>query len=96
MEKDKTIIELTNKINHHAEWSSLQIVDFWEADLCAIGLKKENRLIYINTYNYVGATEIKYDLVLELLKDNKHSTVVRAIREVSETQLFTEIKQFLA
>ncbi len=96
MEKDKTILELINKINQHAEWSSLEIVDFWEGDFCAIGLKKENRLIYINTYNYVEATEIKYDLDLELLKGNEHSTIVRTIRGVSQTQLFTEIKQFLA
>lgn len=96
MEKDKSITVLIDKINEDTALNGFEVVDYWEGDLCAIGLKKGNRLVYINTYNSPGTAEMKYDLDLELLQPDEPYNVVKAIREVSETQLFKEIQQFLA
>ena len=66
MKKDETIIQLIKKLDVIIKYNSIEIVDYWDADLCAIGLKKENRLVYISTYNYLNNKTIKYDIDLEL------------------------------
>jgi hypothetical protein len=59
MEKDKTIIELIERLKFKVNFALLEIVDNWEVDLCAIGLKKGNKLVYISTFNYVKNNEMK-------------------------------------
>ncbi|MCT3674405.1 hypothetical protein CMU40_01135 [Elizabethkingia anophelis] len=49
-------MENKNSINY-------TIVDFWDADITAIGLKFENVLFYISTFNYNNINQ--YDLILE-------------------------------
>lgn len=96
MKKDKTIIELIKRIEQYSDLKDIQVVDYWEADLCAIGLKKEDKLMYIGTYSYVDNEMIKYDIDLEVVKDNGSYTVLKEIRGIPEAQLFVEIKQYLA
>ncbi|WP_221391484.1 hypothetical protein [Dyadobacter sp. NIV53] len=67
MEKDKTITNFLDRLNLKNSTFSLEVVDFWESDNCAIGLKKENKLIYISTFNFFDKTPIKYDFDLELI-----------------------------
>ncbi len=78
------------------DFSSLEVVDFWEADLCAIGLKKNNRLVYISTYNITKNDRSGYDFDLETIEEGSDGfNVVRGGRNVSEIQLINEIKMFL-
>ncbi len=96
MEKDITIINLIKNLKTQINFDKIEIVDYWNADLCAIGLKNLNRLIYISTLEYQGDNK-KYDYDLELLdeKDGEKIQVVKKGRKVSEPELVDEIKSFL-
>jgi len=93
MEKDKTILAFIEKLKMITAFHLVEIIDHWEGDLCAIGLKRENKLVYINTFH----ADKKYDYDLELL--NPHNTeklhIVKEGRAVSEDELISEIKFFL-
>ena len=68
--KDKTIHDLLAKLRSRFGEDSFEIEDYWEADLCAIGIvNPTNRrsLAYISTY---GLPEAQYYLELELLADS--------------------------
>ena len=97
MEKDKTILEFIDRLKLIVNFTSLEIVDYWEADLCAIGLRKGNKLIYISTFNDVGNSEMKYDFDLEIIDENEKEklNVVKLGRNVSEKKLVSEVKLFL-
>ena len=70
MEKDKTIIKLLQRLKLTIDFTSLEIVDYWEIDLCAIGIRKGNKLVYISTFNYVEDDEVRYDFDLEIIDEN--------------------------
>jgi putative N-acetylmannosamine-6-phosphate epimerase len=95
-EKDKTITELINKLKLVINFNLIDIVDYWDADLCAIGLKKGNRLVYISTYGYIHDEKIKYDFDLELINETSEDKieVVKEGRGVSEIDLAAEIVMF--
>jgi len=96
MEKDKTILNLIERLKLLINFALLEIVDYWEADLCAIALKKENKLVYISTFNYAENKELNYDFDFELMdiNDKEKFKVVRIGRNVSEEELVNEIKHF--
>ena len=93
MEKDATVLELLDRLRSVLDFDLVEIVDYWDADLCAIGLKTGNRLVYINTFN----SDATYDYYLELLDPhNKESyNVINKGRGVSETVLTSVIKEYL-
>jgi hypothetical protein len=96
MEKDKTILNLIERLKLIINFNVIQIVDYWQADFCAIGLKKGNKLIYISTYSY-DVNNIKYDYDLEIINEEKEDNinVVKEVRSVSEDELVKDIKFFL-
>ena len=94
MEKDVTILKLLEKLKLNFNFNSIEIVDYWEADLCAIGLRKENRMVYISTFNYYDNVVLSYDFDLEII-DKQKSQIFKIGRNVSEAQLLAEIKLFL-
>lgn len=49
--------------------SGYELVDYWDADTTAIGLKKGKILIYISVYNY-SETEL-YDFIIEEFETGK-------------------------
>jgi hypothetical protein len=61
---------LFNKYNE-----KILIKDFWDADLCAIGLsdKTEKYLIYISTF---GLPIDRFNVVLENIPDNKENSLI--------------------
>ena len=71
----------------------MEIVDYWEADFCAIGIKRGNRLIYISTFKDAE----RYDYDLELLNEQKMDDikVIKEGRGVSEDVLINVLKEFL-
>ena len=97
MEKDITILELIERLKLSVNFTLLEIVDYWEADLCAIALKKENRLVYISTFNYADKKELYDDFDLELIDENDKEKfkVIKTRRNASEDDLVNEIKLFL-
>lgn len=98
MEKDKTIIGFLKRIQSFINLYSLEIVDYWNADICAVGLKKGNKLIYIATFNFNVQIPIKYDYDLEMADDlaTDNYKVVKKGRAVTERELLTEIESFLS
>ena len=93
MEKDQTIIALVNNLEKLPKYYLIEFVDNWDADLCAIGIKRGSRLVYISIYNGNG----KYDYDLELLDtvNIEKLNVIKEERGVSEEDLINEIKRFL-
>jgi len=92
-EKDESILDLIDRLGKAADLTGTEIVDHWEADLCAIGIKKENRLVYVSTYN--GKDALYYEL--ELLNDievDKY-TVLQRGNDVAENVLISIIKEYL-
>jgi len=95
MEKDKTIMALIARLKLSINFALVEIVDYWEPDLCAIGVKRKDKLVYVSTYNYINEKLILYDYDLELVSDNNQIRVVKESRRVSEDNLIDEIKDFL-
>ena len=97
MNKDKTIVNFVRELMLIIDMKSIQIVDHWDADLCAIGLAKGNKLIYVSTYNYINEDVCRYDYDLETLKelDLDKLEVVKEGVGVSETELIHELRAFL-
>ena len=98
MEKDKTILEFIEKLKLKVNTELFEIIDYWDADLCAIGLKKGNRLIYLSTYNYILEDIIKYDFHFEII-DKLQKDKIQILKEgraVSEDEIFCEVRAFLA
>ncbi|OPC55107.1 hypothetical protein DSC47_11190 [Elizabethkingia miricola] len=63
------------------------IVDFWDADITAIGLKFENVLFYISTFNYNNINQ--YDLILE---DCDTGEIIETEKIVSYENLVKKMK----
>lgn len=97
MEKDITILKLIERLKLIINFSLLKVVDYWKADLCAIGLTKGNKLVYISTFNYAENEELTYDFDLEIIDENDKEkiSVVKIGRNVSEDELVNEVQLFL-
>jgi hypothetical protein len=96
MEKDKTILDLLKRLRSVVNFDLLQTVDYWEADLCAIGIRRGKRLIYISTYNYLNK-QLRFDYDLEVLDniDESNFKLIKEARQASEDELVIDIKKFL-
>jgi hypothetical protein len=66
MEKDESIVGFISRIKSNEQLSGIEIVDYWDSDLCSFGLKKNDRLVYISTFNYVNKSFVKYDFDFEM------------------------------
>ncbi|CDN73643.1 hypothetical protein [Elizabethkingia anophelis] len=75
-------MENKNSINY-------TIVDFWDADITAIGLKFENVLFYISTFNYNNINQ--YDLILE---DCDTGEIIETEKIVSYENLIKKMKDY--
>ncbi|MDP3146606.1 MAG: hypothetical protein Q8N66_14450 [Bacteroidota bacterium] len=94
MRKDITIENLIKKLKQKMSIDDLEIVDYWDADLCAIGLKKGNKLIYINTFNSLPSRPV-YDYDLEILTNKIDKfQVIKKARRVTEEEIIKAVKEF--
>ncbi len=96
MEKHQSILDLLKRLESTiVDFSHLKIVDFWDGDLCAIGLQKGNKLVYISTYLYLHLAKCRFDFDFEILnKEVDKLDVIREARNVSEVELIKEIATF--
>ena len=94
LNKHQSIINFLRQL--HLLNIQLDIVDYWEADRCAIGLKKDNKLTYISTYNYINEEVIKYDYDFEIYDTAKPDTIhiVKSKTGISSIEFIIEIKVF--
>ena len=92
--KDITIENFLKNLKNALDTSQVEVIDLWEADTCAIGIKKKNKLIYISTYNYFENEPIRYDFDFEIINKNKLE-VIKERRGVTEKELLNEINIFL-
>ena len=96
MEKEKTLIDLLEKLKLKANFNKIEFVDYWDGDLCAIGFKRGNRLVYLSSYNFASGKCEGYDYDFELLNEKiDELNVIKEARNVSEEELITDIKLFL-
>jgi hypothetical protein len=97
MKKDKTILDFVDRLKVNPTLTGLTLVDNWPSDLCAIGIQKGDKLVYISTFNFIDESDIKYDYDLEHIdkSDNSNIIVVKEGRGVTEQHLITELKSFL-
>ena len=98
MKKHISIARLLERLKLEIDFDAIDLVDYWEADLCAIGLKKGNRLIYISTFNYLTSKEPGFDVDFEIL-DGMATENLKAVntgRNVSEAELINEIRVYLS
>jgi hypothetical protein len=97
MIKDKSIFALVDKLKLIDHFNSVQVVDYWDADLRAIGFKRNNQLLYISTYNAHKNLGIRYYMELEVLDDNEDDkfTVIKRLQNLTETELINEVILFL-
>ena len=92
--KDITIENFLKNLKNALDTSQVEVIDLWEADTCAIGIKKKNKMIYISTYNYIENKLIRYDFDFEIINKNKLE-VIKERRGVTEKELLNEINIFL-
>lgn len=95
--KDKTIFDLLERLKLQTKFEKIEIIDHWDGDLCAIGLKKGIRMVYVNTFNITDDRTDGYDFDLELLNEQQPDelNVLKEGRHVTEEELIAVIKMFL-
>lgn len=106
--KDSSIITIVKRvINHFGEGffetyfsgDEEKLVDFWEADLFAIGLKRKQKVIHISTLNFKDRDldDMKYYIEFELIDEEtlEQTESVKEIDGVNADDLLQEIKKFV-
>lgn len=93
IEKDESITAFINRLELAADLAQVQFVDYWDGDLCAIGIRRENRLVYVSTYN--GKDNLYYELELLDETDVTNYTVLQRGDGVTEYVLISIIKEYL-
>lgn len=97
MIKDRSIIDLIEKLKLRINFNQIEIVDYWDGDLCAIGFKREERLVYLSSYNFANGISDGYDYDFELLNKQQvdNLNVIKEARNTKEEELIADIKEFL-
>ena len=97
--KDDTIIRIYKSIEERFGLNYFQHVDFWNADLFAIGLKKGSKLIYISTWDFKSLSigNMKYYLEFEIVDEISSQTkrTYKTYSGVTQEILLHEINLFL-
>ena len=97
MEKDKSILDLIEKLKIQTDFDKAEIVDHWEALLCCIGIKKGIRMVYIDGLNFSEGRINGYNYDLEILNEEQpdNINVIKEGRNVTEEELIAVVKAFL-
>jgi len=86
LKKDDQVKWIVSKLKKRFS-DQIIIKDYWEADLCAIGLADidEKYLIYLSTY---GSPNQKMDLIIEVLEnDNEQTKIIGEYKKISLSEL---------
>ena len=95
--KDKTILDLIEKLKLETDFDRVEIVDHWDGLLCSVGIKRGVRMVYIDSLNFRDGRIDGYDYDLEILNEEQpdHLNVIKEGLNVTEQELIAVIKQFL-
>ncbi|MEM8900736.1 MAG: hypothetical protein AAGC85_21660 [Bacteroidota bacterium] len=97
MVKDKSILDLIETLKSNFDNQILEIVDHWDADLYAIGIKKGSKLMYISTFESVVRNgDLQYYIELELINPSDQSPikVLKRRSGLTEMKLMKEVNAF--
>ena len=95
---DARIIQIVKYIQVNFSQDFFKIVDYWDGDLCAIGLQHEDKLIYISTYlmrsDENGAITYYSEFELIDLATLETKAQVNTFTMITKEKLLIEIKSF--
>lgn len=95
--KDESITRLIEWIISVFGSHSMEIIDYWEGDLCAIGIRRkgmDSKLLYISTF---GKMDSQYDFECEEFhgSNNTDYVVVDKGEDVTKDVLKNKIEELL-
>jgi len=97
--KHEAIVNIVHLISATFGKDFFNLPGFWEADNYAIGLKKQNKLIYISNWDYRDRPpgDMWYSAEFELVDEHTAETlsIERVIDGLNQDGLIKEIKEFL-
>jgi hypothetical protein len=97
--KDKSIQYIINIITETFGANYFALVDFWEGDNYALGLRKNEKLIYISTWNFKDCPENEplFYIEFELVDSTTFSTlkIEKMLNGVNKSELISEIQRFV-
>jgi len=106
--KDISILAIAKRIISHfgdgffetyLSGNKEKLIDFWEADEFAVGLKRKQKVIYISTWDFrdIDLESMKYFVTFELIdeKTREQTDRVKEIDEINEEDLLQQIKWFM-
>jgi hypothetical protein len=95
MIKDKSITELIKLLKSKLE-IEFKVVDHWDADLFAIGIQYENKMVYISTDVDSIRKQKTYDIDFEILSDKiEDYFVIFKGRRIEESEMVHDVRRFL-
>ena len=96
MEKHQTLKDIIKVLAH--EFPFAYTIDYWDADMCAIGLKAGIKLVYISTWAMVRDEEIvtvyEYSFELEPTDDADDNISISDMKKADEQTMLVDIKLF--
>jgi hypothetical protein len=97
MTKDKSIFDFIEKLKLQVNFNLIEIVDKWDADLCAVGFKRQDRLVYLSTYKFAVGKSDGYDYDFELYNEQQpeNSNLIKEARNIREEECIADIAKFL-
>ena len=98
--KDKTISKIYDAISNKFGEGFFSLPDFWDADNFAFCLMKEEKLIYISTWDFrkTSSSKIKCFAEFEIINPETKETlkIEKTMDDISLYELVKEITWFLA
>lgn len=88
--KNKTT-EINNLLNQlsRENFFGYEIVDYWDGDTTALGLQKENIVVYISTFHYPKSNY--YDIIIEEFETGK---ILKSGENKSYGELIHDLQSF--
>ena len=97
MVKDNIIMSFMTRLKSIIDFNLVEIVDYWDGDLLAIGIKRGCKLVYLAANKSINSRLITYDFDFEIINEDQidNIKVIKESRNVSERETIDEIREFL-
>lgn len=97
MDKARPIVALLHSLDTNLGKDYFEDVDYWEADWCAIGLKREDKLIYISidhkeVHAHPPLYYIEFEIVDKTTGDNIKT--VKSLKDIPLENVLNEVQAF--
>ncbi|MCP3660418.1 MAG: hypothetical protein GY830_08985 [Bacteroidetes bacterium] len=90
--KDISIRKLLKKVTK-IKTIKFELCNYWDGDLCAIGLCQDDKVLYISSYNYINQEELKYDFFLEKQINHEKYLEIEKGEKLSFFEMIEKIKE---